>query len=311
MNDILIQGCRDLWKATRSERKGTWKLIMLLNENEDEKVEGRRGCGVRAEMENSTARTAQSSRNCFLMSLTKPFILILETLFKIKSLVSILRLLWWKRPDVSGILRPCISKGYNNMHNRKTKSTTNTRTHTLTISTRPVRETLPATEHTTAERQDPPAFMGYEHVQQRLTRSYSQQKERRRHAPASGASRSTSVRKAGQDPSAPAEVTAICGSAGGGQGEAELSRHVLGLLLFLSLSFICYFFYSREKTPTIGGYYLVILESHVVFTNLFICFVFWSFLLKPNGDSAEDLRQRQISFAVLKVNGEGRTHLYE
>lgn len=153
--------------------------------------------------------------------------------------------------------------------------------------------------------------MGYEHVQQRLTRSYSQQKERRRHAPASGASRSTSVRKAGQDPSAPAEVTAICGSAGGGQGEAELSRHVLGLLLFLSLSFICYFFYSREKTPTIGGYYLVILESHVVITNLFICFVFWSFLLKPNGDSAEDLRQRQISFAVLKVNGEERTHLYE
>lgn len=144
------------------------------------------------------------------------------------------------------------------MHNRKTKSTTNTRTHTLTISTRPVRETSPAIEHTTAERQDPPAFMGYEHVQQRLTRSYSQQKERRRHAPASGASRSTSVRKAGQDPSAPAEVTAICGSAGGGQGEAELSRHVLGLLLFLSLSFICYFFYSREKTPTIGGYYLVI-----------------------------------------------------
>lgn len=67
--------------------------MMLLNENEDEKVEGRRGCGVRAEMENSTARTAQSSKNCFLMSLTKPFILILETLFKIKSLVSILRLL--------------------------------------------------------------------------------------------------------------------------------------------------------------------------------------------------------------------------
>lgn len=120
------------------------------------------------------------------------------------------------------------------------------------IHSRSRRETLPSKAR--PQRQDPPWAITIP-----ATRSYSQQKKRKRHAPSSGASRSTNIQKARPDLPIPAEVTAICSSAWPGE-RSGLCGHVLVFLI----SFIS--FIGEEHKVQV-----FILEPNVVINGLFVC----------------------------------------